>query len=101
MKVRQMMQEHRHIENWRKDNNPLIRFQALKIKEFYNTYLGRIQTIEKRVFETKKDYFLFDATGEMQFEGEEQNRMPVLQEGKTLLDYGQAIDLIMEETVLD
>ena len=33
MKVRQMMQEHRHIENWRKDNNPLIRFQALKIKE--------------------------------------------------------------------
>lgn len=93
------MKWHQEIQALRGSDHILCRFLRPKIDEFYKQNKIRINTFIERTREVDKFWIEHDKDGKMLFEGEGQNRVKKLLEGRTKEEYEKATLSMWNEEV--
>jgi hypothetical protein len=84
----QLYSYHKELESWK--GSVLELFNRVKIKEFYRYNAFRIETLERKLNDMQRKYFVIE-NEETKYEGDK----PVMLEGLTLEDYTSELNELM------
>ena len=73
-------------------------FNRSKIQEFYRNNEARISTLKRDINELQDDYFVVE-NDQVKYEGEGNDKKPVMKEGKTLEEYQQKFKELQDKIV--